>query len=80
MVNCQMSRVRLKGVKLGQKVNPLGFRLGKLYSWKSKWFAQKNDYQKFLLEDIKLRKLLGERLKLAGLVVMLVLSQLLAVV
>jgi len=53
---------------LGQKVNPFGFRLGTLYSWKSKWFAQGMDYQKFLLEDIELRRFLMEKLKLAGIV------------
>jgi len=53
---------------VGQKINPFGFRLGKLYSWKSRWFATKFDYQKFLLEDIKLRNLLMEKLKLAGIV------------
>jgi small subunit ribosomal protein S3 len=53
---------------VGQKVNPFGFRLGKLYSWRSKWFADKNDYQKFLLEDIGLRKLLMNKLRLAGIV------------
>lgn len=53
---------------MGQKVNPHGFRLGKLYSWNSRWFAQGRDYQKFLLEDIKLRKFLMERLQLAGVV------------
>jgi small subunit ribosomal protein S3 len=51
---------------VGQKVNPFGFRLGKLYSWKSRWFANGNDYQKFLLEDIKLRKFLMEKLRMAG--------------
>lgn len=53
---------------MGQKVNPHGFRLGKLYSWNSRWFAQGLDYQKFLLEDIKLRKFLMEKLRLAGIV------------
>jgi small subunit ribosomal protein S3 len=51
---------------MGQKVNPFGLRLGKLYSWYSRWYAQKDDYQKFLLEDIKLRKYLMEKLQLAG--------------
>jgi len=51
---------------MGQKVNPHGFRLGKIYSWDSRWFAKTNDYKKFLLEDIKLRKFLWEKLRLAG--------------
>jgi len=53
---------------LGQKVNPHGFRLGKLYSWKSKWFAKKQDYKNFVLEDFKLRQFLQNQLKLAGLI------------
>lgn len=51
---------------MGQKVNPYGFRLGKLYSWKSKWYAKGADYQKFLLEDVNLRHFLMDKLKLAG--------------
>jgi len=53
---------------VGQKVNPKGFRLGTLYSWKSKWFAKKGNYKKFLLEDIKLRDFLKDKLRMAGLV------------
>lgn len=53
---------------MGQKVNPHGFRLGKLYSWKSKWFAKKQDYKNFVLEDFKLRQFLQNQLKLAGLI------------
>jgi len=51
---------------MGQKVNPYGLRLGSLYNWKSRWFADKKNYQKLLLEDIKLRKFLMEKLRLAG--------------
>lgn len=53
---------------MGQKVNPFGFRLGTLYSWKSRWFAKGEEYQKFLLEDIRLRKFLMNKLRLAGVV------------
>jgi len=53
---------------LGQKVNPLGFRLGSLYTWKSRWFADAKNYQKFMVEDVRLRKYLMERLKMAGVV------------
>lgn len=53
---------------MGQKANPLGLRLGKIYTWKSLWYASGSDYQKFLLEDIKLRKFLMEKLQLAGIV------------
>ena len=51
---------------MGQKVNPKSFRLGNLYTWSSNWYAKKGDYGRFLLEDIKLRDWLFERLKLAG--------------
>ena len=51
---------------MGQKVNPKGFRLNKLYSWSSNWYADKKNYQHFLLKDIKLRKFLFDKLKLAG--------------
>ncbi|MBI3980545.1 30S ribosomal protein S3 [Candidatus Microgenomates bacterium] len=51
---------------MGQKINPIGFRVGVFYSWNSRWFADKKNYKKFLLEDFKLRELLMKRLKLAG--------------
>lgn len=51
---------------MGQKVNPFGFRLGNLYTWRSRWFAGKQDYGKYVLEDAKLRKYLFNKLKLAG--------------
>lgn len=50
---------------MGQKVHPYGFRLGFVKPWKSQWFATK-DYSKLLLEDVKLRESLKERLKAAG--------------
>lgn len=52
---------------MGQKVNPTGFRLGVIYPWKSRWFTDGRNYQKFLLEDIQLRYFLRKKLKLAGL-------------
>ena len=51
---------------MGQKVNPIGFRTGKFYPWKSRWFASKGRYKDLLIEDIKIRKTLMEKLKLAG--------------
>jgi small subunit ribosomal protein S3 len=51
---------------MGQKVNPFGFRLGKLYTWKSRWFVDKNKYKDFVLQDTKLRRFLMNKLKLAG--------------
>jgi len=51
---------------MGQKVNPVGFRTGTFYPWKSRWFSNKRDFQGLLLEDIKIRRALIEKLKLAG--------------
>lgn len=52
---------------MGQKVNPTGFRLGVIYPWQSRWFSTGKDYQKYLLEDIQLRRFLRKKLELAGL-------------
>jgi small subunit ribosomal protein S3 len=43
---------------MGQKVNPYGFRLGVTTDWKSRWFANRGDYSKFVIEDSKIRDLL----------------------
>lgn len=51
---------------MGQKVNPIGFRTGTFYPWKSRWFSEDKDFKHYLLEDIKIRKALMTRLKLAG--------------
>lgn len=53
---------------MGKKVNPIGFRIGSLYTWNSLWFAGKKNFRKVLLEDVKLREFLMARLKLAGIV------------
>jgi len=50
---------------LGQKVNPIGLRLGIVKTWESKWYAGKN-YASYILEDHKLRKFIKERLYHAG--------------
>jgi small subunit ribosomal protein S3 len=50
---------------LGQKVNPIGFRLGVIRSWDSKWFEEKN-YAKWLHQDIHLREYVKEKLNAAG--------------
>lgn len=44
---------------MGQKVHPIGFRLGVIRTWDSKWYKEK-DYAKWLHEDIKLRKFVKE--------------------
>jgi small subunit ribosomal protein S3 len=50
---------------LGQKVNPLGFRLGVIKSWDSRWFAGK-DYAAFIEDDYNLREFLKKKLYHAG--------------
>ena len=50
---------------MGQKVNPKLLRLGPVYNWSSRWFDDKM-YKETLLEDFKLRKILNERLRNAG--------------
>lgn len=54
---------------MGQKVNPIGFRLPQSLDWQSRWFSNnKRRYQQNLLEDVKIRKFLMEKLKLAGII------------
>ena len=50
---------------MGQKTHPVGFRLGVIRTWDSKWFAAKN-YALFLHEDLTMKKFLKERLYQAG--------------
>lgn len=50
---------------MGQKVHPIGFRLGVIKTWDSKWYAEA-DYAKFLHEDIAIRKFLKKRLYNSG--------------
>ena len=52
---------------MGQKINPIGFRIGSYINWKSRWFSEDNNYKDYLVEDILIRKVLSDRLKLAGL-------------
>ena len=50
---------------MGQKVHPIGFRLGVIKTWDSRWYAKKN-YAALLHEDIKIRGIVKERLTHAG--------------
>jgi small subunit ribosomal protein S3 len=50
---------------MGQKVHPIGLRLGIIKTWDSRWLAKKN-YAALLHEDIKVRKIVKERLTHAG--------------
>src|SRR6201994_3672418 len=51
---------------MGQKVNPVGFRLGINRTWDSRWFARRQDYARLLHDDLKLRDALKKRLAGAG--------------
>ncbi len=50
---------------MGQKVNPVGLRLGINRSWDSRWFARRN-YARFLHEDLRIREFVHKRLAQAG--------------
>ena len=50
---------------MGQKVNPIGLRLGIVKTWDSRWYAEK-DYAKYILEDYNIRKFLKKKLYHAG--------------
>ncbi len=50
---------------MGQKTNPIGFRLGVIRSWDSRWFASK-DYSKLIFEDNRIRKFIKKKLGHAG--------------
>ena len=52
---------------MGQKVNPVGFRLPVSRAWRSKWFAQKKNFGAFLVEDNAIREFVKSRLSEAGL-------------
>jgi small subunit ribosomal protein S3 len=50
---------------VGQKVHPIGYRLGVYLDWDSRWFAKKKDYGNKALEDIKIRQFVKESLSKA---------------
>ncbi len=51
---------------MGQKVNPVGLRLGINRTWDSRWFANTGEYGKLLHEDMKIREVLMKQLKQAA--------------
>src|SRR6202522_3652043 len=51
---------------MGQKINPIGLRLGVNRTWDSRWFASKGEYGKLLHEDMKIRESLTKSLKQAA--------------
>ena len=51
---------------MGQKVNPVGFRVGIMEGWKSRWYASKQEFKELLIEDFKIRKFIHDKYKFAG--------------
>lgn len=51
---------------MGQKINPIGLRLGINRTWDSRWFASRADYGSLLQEDLKIRRMLQKELKQAA--------------
>ena len=48
---------------MGQKVSPIGLRIGINRGWEANWYANKSDFSKYLENDLKIRKFLEKRLK-----------------
>lgn len=48
---------------MGQKVSPIGLRVGINKDWQSKWYADNKDFSKYLIKDIKIREYLDKKLK-----------------
>ncbi len=51
---------------MGQKINPVGFRMGTSATWQSRWFADSKKYSQYVSQDIKIREILMRKLKAAG--------------
>ncbi|CCQ93489.1 ribosomal protein S3 (BS3) [[Clostridium] ultunense Esp] len=51
---------------MGQKVNPHGLRVGIIKDWDSKWYADKKNFNEFLIEDYEIREYIKEKLFIAG--------------
>ncbi|MBW1989481.1 MAG: 30S ribosomal protein S3 [Deltaproteobacteria bacterium] len=51
---------------MGQKVNPIGLRLGIVKTWDSRWYAERKKYAQYILEDFNIRKYLKKKLYHAG--------------
>lgn len=51
---------------MGQKVSPVGLRIGINKDWEAKWYANNKDFSKFLNNDVKIRKYLEKKFKTAG--------------
>lgn len=51
---------------MGQKIHPIGFRLGSSTTWQSRWFADPKKYKQNVAEDLKIRDFLMKKLRPAG--------------
>ena len=51
---------------MGQKIHPVGLRIGVIRTWDSRWYAKGKNYKEFLQEDYRLRKYIKNKLKHAG--------------
>ena len=51
---------------MGQKVSPVGLRVGINKDWESVWYANNKDFSKYLNNDVKIRKFLFKKYKSAG--------------
>ena len=51
---------------MGQKVHPIGFRLGVIRTWDSRWIEKKKNYKLWLHEDINIRNFVRDSLNHAG--------------
>ena len=51
---------------MGQKINPIGLRLGINRGWDSTWFAKKKDFGRYLIEDFKIRKYIKKNIVNSG--------------
>lgn len=51
---------------MGQKVNPHGLRIGVIKDWDTKWYANKANFSKYLVEDVKVREFIKKKLYSAG--------------
>jgi small subunit ribosomal protein S3 len=51
---------------VGQKVNPIGFRIGSIKTWPSRWYANNQNYASLLQEDVRIRKYIEKKFDAAG--------------
>ena len=51
---------------MGQKVSPIGLRIGINKDWDAKWYANNKDFSKYLNNDVKIRRYLEKKFKTAG--------------